>query len=367
MSQHLVLIGGGHTHVQVLRRWASEPVPGVRLTVLVDRPIAVYSGMVPGFVAGDYSASDLEIDVASLAKQASAELVLAKATRVDAAERRVEVEGGDPIGYDVASLNVGSTVHGLDIPGVREHALATRPIWRFVEETVRRVETASGTPRVAVVGAGAGGVELAFTLEARLRALGASPAVTLVDRANAPLTGYPPRAVKRVLREAERRGIHLRLDSTVQRIDPDAVVFSAGAKLPSDMIVWVTGAAAPTWLADGDLPLDERGFVRVRDTLQVEGVDTLFAVGDCATLVEHPWVPRAGVYAVREGPILDDNLRASLVGAPLRRYNPQREFLTLLNIGDRRAIGTKWGLAFQGAWVWRWKDRIDRRFIAGFR
>ncbi|MHC4831438.1 MAG: FAD-dependent oxidoreductase [Planctomycetota bacterium] len=377
----LVFIGGGHTHVQVLKRWAEEPVPGVNLTVVLDRPVAVYSGMVPGFVAGDYEANELEIDVRPLADLAGARLILEAATRIDAAGRCVVTEGDRTVPYDLLSINVGSTVRGLDLEGVKEHTLPTRPIGRFVELVAERVQLGAGAAAeapaepgeasdalgVVIVGAGAGGVELAFTLRARiLRATGVPPAVTIVAGSDDVLPGAPHRVVKRARRELIRLGVMLRLGERVTRVTEDAVHLESGDCLPQDLAVWVTGASAHPFLEASGLPTVRGGFVRVRSTLQVEGLDDVFAAGDCAFLVDHPWVPRAGVYAVREGPILDHNIRAKLAGEPLRVYTPQRDFLSLLNVGDGRAIGSKWGFAFAGRWVFRLKDRIDRAFVRRF-
>jgi selenide,water dikinase len=165
--------------------------------------------------------------------------------------------------------------------------------------------------------------------------------------------------------ELARRGIAVRLGARAVAVECDALIVGTG-RLAADLVVWATGAAPLPFLAEAPLPRDAQGFVRVRPTLQVEGHDDLFAVGDCAALTSAPWVRKAGVYAVREGPILDANLRARLDGARLRRYRPQRDFLSLLNLGGRRALAAKWGLVVVGGWVWRWKDRIDRRFVERF-
>jgi selenide,water dikinase len=365
----VVLVGGGHTHVQILRSWTVRPVAGVRLTLVLDRPEAVYSGMVPGFVAGDYAARELEIDVVALARRAGAAVVLAPATGIDAVARRVHVEGRAPIAWDVVSLDVGSTVRSHDLPGVREHALATRPIRLLVDRVGARVAEAvrstAGTTRIVVVGAGAAGVELACTLDARVRSLGARAEVTVVSDETELLSGYPRRVAARMLDELARRGIAVRLGARAVAVERDALMVGTG-RLAADLVVWATGAAPLPFLAEAPLPRDAQGFVRVRPTLQVEGHDDLFAVGDCAALTSAPWVRKAGVYAVREGPILDANLRALLDGTRLRRYRPQRDFLSLLNLGDRRALAAKWGLVAAGGWVWRWKDRIDRRFVERF-
>jgi len=366
----LVLIGGGHAHVQVLRRWMTRPLAGVRLTVVVDRADAVYSGMVPGFVAGDYQADELEIDVVPLARRARARVVLAAATGIDPGAKRVALAGRAPLRYDVASLDVGSTVRGLDLPGVREHALATRPIRALVDRLDRRVaaacERAGGEPvRITVVGGGVAGMELAFTLEARVRALGRAARVTVLTDGPHVLDGHPARVTAAVLHEAKRRRIRVRRETPVLAVEADAVVVE-NERVPSDLTVWATGAAAPAVVAEAPLPHDDAGFVLVRSTLQVDGQDDLFAAGDCAALAAHPWVPKAGVYAVREGPILDANLRARLQGGRLRSYTPQRDVLALLNLGERRALGIKWQRVLTGTAVWKLKDRIDRRFVRRF-
>ena len=368
----LVLVGGGHAHVQVLRALALRPVPGVRTTVVLDRPDAVYSGMVPGFVAGDYAEGELEIDVVPLARRAGARVVLAPALRVEPAARRIELDGRPPLPYDVASLDVGSSVRGLELPGVREHTLATRPIGRFVErlETALARAAAAGAahgPRLAVVGGGAAGVELAAGLIARLRSAGREPAVSLVTDEARLLRGQSARLAAAAARALAERGVRVRTGARVEAALKDALVLAGGECLPCDLALWATGAAPPPLVAASPLPTDAAGYVRVQDTLAVPGCEGLFAVGDCAGLEDHPSVPKAGVYAVRQGPVLAANLRAALEGRALRRYRPQRDFLTLLNLGGGRALGGKWGAVASGRAVWRLKDRIDRRFVERFR
>jgi selenide,water dikinase len=367
----LVLVGGGHAHVQVLRAFEMRPPASTRLTLLVDVPVAVYSGMVPGFVAGQYTADDLEIDCLPLARRAGARVILAPARGVDPHVQRIEVEGRAPIRYDLASFDIGSTVVGLDLPGVREHALPTRPIGGFVRrigEIVTKIagRRGSGTAQVLVVGGGAGGVEVAFCVEQRLRDAGLEAEISLLHNRARVLPRYPPSLATRIERAAGERGLRIRGEVTVQAAESGAVLLDSGERLPCDALIWVTGAASHPVFRDSGLPLDERGFLKVRPTLQVPGHDNLFAVGDCAHLVDDPTTPKAGVYAVRQGPFLTDNLRALLDGKTLRRYKPQSDFLTLLNLGDGSAVGAKWGLSFEGRWVMRLKDSIDRKFMRRF-
>ena len=366
----LVLVGGGHAHVQVLRRLAMDPPPRTRLTVVVDTPVAVYSGMVPGFVAGQYRADELEIDVLPLARRAGARVIMAAATGIDVASRRLLLEGRPPLAYDRVSFDIGSTVAGLDLPGVRRHALPTRPIGRFVERLAAVLEAARRDPdgrlQVVIVGGGAGGVELAFCLESRLRGAGGDVGVTLLEGGERILRGYPDSLARRVERHAAERGVRIVTGRWVAAVEADAVLLEDGERLTSAITVWVTGAVSQPLFRASGLPVDERGFVLVRPTLQVEGHDELFAVGDCATLIEQPATPKAGVYAVRQGPLVGANLAASLTAGELRTYRPQGDFLTLLNLGDGAALGAKWGLSFGGAWVMRLKDHIDRGFMRHF-
>ena len=365
----LVLVGGGHTHVQVLRAWAMRPVPGVRLTVVVDWPEAVYSGMVPGFVAGQYRREDLEIDVRPLALRAGARFIVTPAVGLDPRERLIHLAGRPPLRYDTAAFDVGSTVAGLALPGVREHALASRPIGRFVEHVEALVARARerGRCRLVAVGAGAGGVELAFAFRARLEREGVREAsVLLLESGPRVLAGYPAGTARRVEANARARGIEIRLGARVAEARASELVLADGQVVPFDALVWVTGAASLPLFHGAGVALDERGFVRVRRTLQLLEHEDIFAVGDCASLEGATDLAKAGVYAVREGPVLTANLRARLMGQPLEPYRPQRDFLSLLNLGDGRAIGSKWGVSFEGRWVFRLKDWIDRRFMARF-
>jgi len=363
---HVLLVGGGHSHVEVLKIWASRPVPDTRLTVVSDSARAVYTGMVPGYVAGQYALAELEINVERLARQAHARWIETRATVLDSGARTLHVEGVAPISYDTASFDVGSTVTGLDVPGVEKHALPTRPVREFAHRVESLLERARQRPslRLVVVGAGAGGVELACAFQARLSRFGLPEAsVTLLERGPRILPGYPRSAAARLERYARARAIEIRCGMGVARAEADHLVLENGESMPCDALVWVTGAASVSLFDRAGLARDERGFVKVRATLQALGHDEIFASGDCASLPVDPPLPKAGVFAVREGPILAGNLRARITGTRLRPYRPQRDFLSLLNLGDGRAVAVKWGFSAEGRWAWRLKDAIDRRFV----
>ena len=364
----LVLVGGGHAHLQVLLCWAAARPAGVRLCLVVDEPISIYSGMVPGFVAGHYAAHELEIDLRPLAERAGARLVVARAVGVDAKAHQIELAENAELRFDVASLDVGSTQAGLELPGVAEHALATRPLARLVRGLDALLERARATQRLrlAVVGAGAGGVELAFALRARLaREVARDAVVALLEASPRVLPALAERVSRRIEGAARARGIELHLGAPVASVDAQGIQLADGSTLACDAVVWAAGGAAPPWLARSGLATDRAGFVRVGPTLALEGCRDLFAAGDCARF--EPPLPKAGVHAVRQGPVLAHNLRAALAGRPLRRYRPQRDALALLNLGDGSALGTKWGMAARGRFVLAMKDRIDRRYVRRMR
>ncbi len=363
----LVLVGGGHAHVQVLRALADAPWKGVHTTLIVDQPVAVYSGMVPAWMAGEVARHALEIDVLPLARRAGAAVIVAPVTRL--APNEVHVPGRPAIRFDVASVNLGSTVAGADRPDVRAFAIASRPIATLLDRFQARVDALASGPRrplrVVTVGAGAGGVEVAACTAARLRGLGFEVSATLVS-AHAPGWASQPRVAAAIRRALSARAVEVVEGRRCEEVLPDGVRLDDGSVLPADVVLWVAGPAAHPLARDSGLPVDARGWIRVDEDLGVVGIPGLFAVGDCAVMDAAPWVPRAGVYAVRQGPVLVANLQAALAGRATRRYRPQRDFLSMLNLGDGTAVVAKWGFAAQGAWVHRWKERIDRRFMQMF-
>lgn len=372
-AREVVLVGGGHAHVQVLRRWMMSPPAGAKLTLIVDHYDAIYSGMVPGFVAGDYSSDELTIDVLPLARRAGAGCIRAAVIGFDPDARRIELAGRPPIHYDLASIDIGSSVRDIDLPGVREHAIATRPIGDFVRSLEHRLDAAPGGEaplRVSVVGAGAAGLELAFCLEARLTTLGRKARIQVLSASSHLLPGGHHQLIGPLLAEARTRSIEIRSNVRARRVEHAAVIVETESggeeRIASDLVLWATGAAPHGFVASSGLATDDVGYIRVRETLQVVGYDDCFAVGDCARHEQAPELPRAGVHAVRQGPVLDRNLRALLSGGSPSRYRPQRDFLALLNLGNGHAIGGKWGLHASGGWVFGLKDRIDRRFMRRF-
>ncbi len=366
----LVLVGGGHSHVHVVKSFGMKPTPGVRLTLIARDVETPYSGMIPGFVAGAYTFDECHIDLARLCAWSGARLLHAEAVGLDRINRQVLLKDRPPVSYDLVSLDVGSSPSMRSIPGAAEHATPVKPIadlgrrWLgFLE----RVKDWQGALRVAVIGGGAGGVELALAIDHRLREVArqAEVSVTLATRGEI-LAGQAVAAGNRMRAIFKRRGVRLLENAAATRIDADAVHLESGERLAVDDVFVVTEASAAKWFADTGLPLDERGFLAVESTLASSGDPAVFAAGDCASVTAHPR-PKAGVFAVRHGPPLAQNLRLALLGQRPRPFTPQSRYLSLLGTGDGHAVATRGGFAFEGAWVWRWKDHIDRKWMRMYR
>ena len=367
----LVLIGGGHSHVAVLKRFGMKPLAGVRLTLICRDSHTPYSGMLPGLVAGHYTFDEAHIDLGPLARFASARFYHDEVTGLDLAERRVLCRNRPPVAYDFLSINIGSTPRTDEVEGAAGAVVPVKPIsgfldrWRALEERVRD----RGKARIAVVGGGAGGVEMVLAAQYRLRHLlgnGNTPRDRLefhlftdTDDILPTHNHHVQTKFRRVLAE---RGVEVHLRALVIAVERGRLSLRDGMTHAFDEILWVTAAGAAPWLRAVGLAVDQQGFVAVDDTLRSVSHPEVFAAGDIAAMIDHPR-PKSGVFAVRQGPPLARNLRRALLGERLKPFAPQRRFLSLVSTGDKYAIASRGAWALEGRGMWRLKDWIDRRFM----
>lgn len=368
----LVLVGGGHAHVAVIRAFGMHPQDGTRLTIISRDIVTPYSGMLPGYLAGHYTHGECHIDLRPLARFAGARLIHGAVSGLDLAGGKVLIDGRPGVRFDAVSLDLGSTPPETGIDGA-SHALPVKPVDRFLarwaeKEALIHARLTAGEPaRLVVVGGGAGGIEVAMALRCRILAHHSARAASHLDirvvaASDQPMAGHGP-AVRRAMARAL---IHQRIAFSGGRrvlgIEPDGVRLDSDERFDSDATILVTGAAAPTWLQGTGLALDTRGFIRVDAHLRSVTDGRVFAAGDIAAIDGHP-VPKSGVYAVRAGPVLAANLRRSLDGRPLRRFRPQGNVLGLISTGGKYAIAARGGWTLEGAWLWQVKDWIDRAFM----
>ena len=359
------MVGGGHAHVLALRMLAMRPIAGLRITLVSPHSHTPYSGMLPGLIAGHYDFKETHVDLARLCQWAGVRFIECAVTALNPEQKLLTFADRPPLAYDLLSLDVGSQPELDSVPGARKHAVPVKPVaglWQTWQNWMEKLGGQQG--RVAVVGGGAGSVELVMAMANAL--VGASPDFALYCGSADVLPGYNGRARAVVRRELDKLGIDVYCNARVASVDADSLHFESGAQPASyDRLFWCTGAVAAPWIAQSGLATDDSGFLLIRDTLQALEDDSVFAAGDVAVQVNHPR-PRAGVFAVRQAPALAENLRRHLLSLPLKEHRPQQRFLSLLSLGGKRAVADKRALAASGAWVWRWKDRIDRRFMALF-
>jgi selenide,water dikinase len=377
IARDLILLGGGHSHVLVLRMLGMKSIPGLQVTLISPDVLTPYSGMLPGFVAGHYSEADIHIDLVPLCKFAGARFIKAAAYDIDPISQLVKCHGRADFKYDLLSIDIGISPAVSDVPGAAEHTIAVKPIAMFLNQWrdfLGRCEK-NQVRKVAVVGGGAGGVELCLGIAHRLKTMGLLNTETnfelnlLVDGPNV-LPGYDDRARERIVSQFESKRVKLHTGCRVEAISENGegkklLQMRSDDQLEVDEIFWVTSAAGQSWLANTGLLMSERGFIAVEPTLQVKNHANIFAVGDIADVTKFPR-PKAGVFAVRQGPPLFDNIKRALMGQALKAFEPQATFLSLLATGDKYAVASKHGWSTEGRLVWRWKDWIDRSFMAKF-
>ncbi len=370
----IVLLGVGHTNAHVLAMWRMSPLPDVRLTCISPFPVATYSGMLPGVLAGDYPPAAMEIDLVRLCAAAGARLISSEADGLDLPSRRVLMRDRPPVPFDVLSVGVGSVPSYRGVTLDNDHVVVTaKPMQTFLARLAARMDAVrqarpAHALRLVVVGGGAAGVELALCLPAFVRRhCGGTVDVltTLVTASAEVVPGSLPVTATRALAALSQRGIAVHAQRRVVAVHEDRVRLDDATPLEADVVVWVTGASAPPLLRTLGLPTDDRGFLLTDATLRSTSGAPVFAVGDSGTIAGSP-LPKAGVFAVRQGPVLWRNIGRVLDGTAPEPYTPQRTFLKLLNTGDGRAIGEWRGHSFEGRLAWRLKDHIDRAFIARY-
>ena len=354
ITTDLVLLGAGHAHMEVLRRFAMRPERGVRLTLIAREPQTPYSGMLPGLIRGDYSFDQAHIDLAPLASAAAARLILAEATGIDLTARSVTVPDRPPIDFDLLSIDVGG------IPAMPEGGgIPVKPIGQFLDRLANLETDLPDGARIAVVGGGPAGSELALALARRE---GARMRLVLVTAAPEPLADAPARAREVARTSLVEAGVEIVCGVQAGPLTDGKLALSDGSFLEAAAALWATGVVGPGFLANSGLACDAAGCVRVAATLRSISNTNVFAAGDCAA-IEDARRPKAGVWAVRAGVKLAANLRRAAQRRRIQRWRPQRQALVIMGLGDGRGLAWRNGIAVWGRPVWRWKDWIDRRWM----
>ena len=370
----IVLLGAGHTNAHVLRMWKMKPIENAQLVCVSNHPIATYSGMMPGVLAGQYSVPEMEIDLVRFCASAGVRLVLGNVTGIDREQRELQFADRPPLAYEYLSVGVGSrpTIKGVEVKDDSK-LVAVKPMQTFLERLQVHLRTTAKSPtkpRIAIVGGGIGSIEIAFCLHRRIKdnpesiglSAGQQVEITLLTGAKRVGAGLIDSTQDRVKAAFDLQGLKQQTGSRIKTVDGQQLQLTDGTSHDFDLIIWATSAVAPELLSVFDLDVDDRGFLKTRPTLQTISDDNIFVVGDSGTMVDFD-LPKAGVFAVRQGPVLWDNLQRAVWNRKLTSYQPQRSFLKLINTADGKTIAERGKRSFYAGWCWYLKNRIDKKFM----
>lgn len=364
--KHLVLLGGGHAQISVLKSLIMNPIEGLRITLVSRDVMTPYSGMLPGYLEGQYHEDDITIDLSHLARLAGARFIHAAAESIDPDAKMIMIKDRPPLSYDVLSINIGSNPDPDAIKGARKYAVAVKPISTLLKRIEPVLSNENMVGNLTIIGGGAAGVEVALSLHHFMQSQLRDISIRLVHRGSRIMPEFPERAAELLMQEMNDKDIEVITGVAAAEIRENDVLLEDGRVLTSDQTLVITAGKAPAFLGNTGISLDENGFIATRNTLQALSHDDIFASGDIGTVQTHPR-PKAGVYAVRAGAVLAKNLRSHLLGKSLEAWFPQKNYLALIGVGGGRAMPIRGHLALPPSrWAWTLKNWIDTKFIKKF-
>lgn len=369
---NLVLVGGGHSHSIVLKLWSKNRVSGVKITLISNVKNTPYSGMLPEYISGFYSYEESHINLVRLAEVAGIELIIDEVINIDAEEKIVSCQWGLKIGFDVLSLDIGSTPEKSQIEGANLYGIPVKPIPLFLKKWHEVIDLAENNPDekmiLTMVGGGASGIELALNIHSKLIEVLSQKnlIINIIHRGMRILSNHSLSLSKKLTKILEQRQINIYLNQEVQSIESKKVTLFSGESIDSDYTFLVTQASAPFWLKNSSIETDPKGFIMVKNTLQSVNYSDIFASGDIAHIRGYPCA-KAGVFAVKQGIPLYQNLCAYLKGKPLRLYYPQKNYLNIIGIGNKNAVASWGDIALESRLIWYWKQYLDQNFMRQFK
>ena len=371
-TRDVVLLGIGHTHAHLVKQWAMHPIRDVNLICVTDYLTATYSGMLPGVLAGDYTPEQMQIDLVKLLSAAKVQWIQDELDSVNRASGVLGFKSGRQVRYDLLSVGVGSRPHLVEQKSSESiPVVSIKPMQSFLERIEAGLRQAQSRRngrsqiRIDVVGGGLGSVEVVVCLRSFLQRFGWEATdyrLRLISGSEAPPVGCLPKTRARIVRVFKELDIDLLPAAKLVAIDGDQLILDNGQRETSDLVIYLAAGHAAPVTALFDVPKDDRGCLLTNRRLECVQDPRIWAGGDCGS-IQGLHVPKAGVYAVRQGPVMWANLERWAAGQPLQDYKPQHDFLKLINLGGRQAIGEWRGFSFQGHWVWKLKDYIDTNFM----
>jgi selenide,water dikinase len=369
-TKHLILVGGGHAHALFLKKLSEKPISNLNITLISPNIQTPYSGMLPGLISGHYQYNDLHIDLELLARKSHVKFQIGKAKGLNPNNATLLLEDGKQLSYDFLSFDTGATPSYV-FEGINKNSLFVKPIhdfynqWRAIEQQLFKNEK-QHAKTLSVIGSGAAGIEILLAIQFRMTQQGIPLNYQLVSRSSEILRGYPKKLVSHIKHIFHQANITHIPNFNATHITNNELLDSKRQSIPSDINIICTEVKGASWLQNTGLKLSDDGFICVKETLQTLDFPNVYAVGDVCHFTMKP-LPKAGVYAVRMSQILFENIYAEMKGKNKKTFVPQTDFLSLLALGSKTAIGCKRGLSFKGKWVWTLKNSIDLNFMSQFK
>ena len=367
MGKRLVLLGGGHAHMTVMRDIPEFVARGHEVTVVGPSPHHYYSGMGPGMLGGTYTPEDIRFDVRERVASGGGTFLLDRAVRIDAPGRVVHLASGNEIHYDVLSCNTGSHVPSVVLKGQGEDVFSVKPIENLLKGQQRVKEfLLTEEVRIGVVGGGPAALEIAGNLWGLAGRFGGKMPRITVFAGKRFLGRHPERIRRMAVASLKHRGIEIVEQGYVRKVKSGRIVLEDGSSRELDVIFLAVGVKPSPLFEDSGLPVGADGGLLVNEFLHCVDHADIFGGGDCISFAPSP-LDKVGVYAVRQNPILKHNLMAALEGTDPIRFDPGKDYLLIFNLGNNKGIFWKNGWVFHGSWAFWLKDYIDRSFMKRFK
>ncbi|MBL1210031.1 FAD-dependent oxidoreductase [Geminocystis sp. GBBB08] len=368
---NLVFIGGGHSHAIALYLWGKKPISGVNVTLISDVKNTPYSGMLPGYLGGYYTYEQTHINLEKLAKFAKIKLIIDSVIDIDIKHKKVIGRWGNQVDFDLLSIDIGSTPKNREIQGANLYTIPAKPVHFLIEKWQEIIKKTQLNPSkkltLNIIGGGAGGVELAINIYQKLNNI-LTPnklKINLIHKREQILSNQNQWASYKLTEILKSKKINLYLNTVVKIVNEDSLITESGLKITGDYHFLVTQASTPLWLKNSSIATDQEGFILIKDTLQTLNYDFIFATGDIATMINYSR-PKAGVFAVKQGKPLFENISNFLKNKPLKFYHPQKHYLNIIGIGNQSAVAIWGNIAWESPILWHFKQYLDQTFIKYF-
>jgi NADH dehydrogenase FAD-containing subunit len=317
-------------------------------------------------LSGIYRPREVRFHIKKLTGDRGGVFMEDRVIRIDPQNRLLFLQSGEGVHYDLASFNTGSEVPaGALISTLQENIFPVKPIThllqarRFILKSIKNQSF-----NFIVAGGGAAGVEISANLWRLVGKDRGEARITLVAGTKL-LGGFPDKVRNLALRSLLRKNIEVIEGNHIREIRRGAAVLRDGRTMAFDLAFLALGIKPSSLFRDSGLLTGEDGGLLVNTCLQSVVHPEIFGGGDCVSLAGRQ-LPKVGVYAVRQNPILFYNLLAALEGREMEIFRPQKDYMLILNMGDGRGILWKKNFVWEGRLSFLLKNRIDRRFMKKF-